>query len=78
MYISINFDGRHYETLIVKVKFYESFVAVLLLLVSGLNKIIYLHKIWKYKIFLITSIVISNQNLSEFYWNMKKIRNIER
>lgn len=60
MYILINFYGRYYEILIVKVKFYELFVVVFLLFVLGLNKIIYLYKIWKYKIFLIIFIVILN------------------
>lgn len=60
MYILINFEGRYYEILIVKVKFYELFVVVFLLFVLGLNKIIYLYKIWKYKIFLIIFIVILN------------------
>lgn len=60
MYILINIDGRYYEILIVKVKFYELFVVVFLLFVLGLNKIIYLYKIWKYKIFLIIFIVILN------------------
>lgn len=45
MYILINFYGRYYEILIVKVKFYELFVVVFLLFVLGLNKIIYLYKI---------------------------------
>lgn len=48
MYILINFYGRYYEILIVKVKFYELFVVVFLLFVLGLNKIIYLYKIWNF------------------------------